>query len=50
MAMEADDVDLPLHLPAENLGETVTVTVRREDGAADTFSFQRKRAPTNRID
>jgi 4-alpha-glucanotransferase len=40
VAMEADDVDLPLHLPAECLGESVTVTVRREDGAADTFSFR----------
>lgn len=39
VAMEADDVDLPLHLPAESLSETVTLTVRREDGAVDTFSF-----------
>ncbi|MGA7239984.1 MAG: 4-alpha-glucanotransferase, partial [Bryobacteraceae bacterium] len=26
VAMEADDVDLPLHLPAENLGDAVSVT------------------------
>ena len=51
VAMEADDVDLPLHLPAESLGETVTVTVRREDGAADTFSFSAGELPqTGSID
>ena len=43
--MEADDVDLPLHLPAESLGETVTITVRREDGAVDTFYVQRRELP-----
>src|SRR5580700_10530286 len=32
VAMKSDEVDLPLHLPAECLGDTVTITLRREDG------------------
>ncbi len=51
VAMEADDVDLPLHLPAENLGDAVSVTLRREDGATEAFSFQAGELPqTGSID
>jgi len=33
VALEGESVDLPLNLPADSLGESVTLTVRSEDGA-----------------
>jgi 4-alpha-glucanotransferase len=45
VAMEADDVDVPLHFAAESLGDDVAVTVVREDGAKDTFSFRASELP-----
>jgi 4-alpha-glucanotransferase len=45
VAMEADDVDVPLHLPAECLGDAVAITVHREGGATDTFSFRASELP-----
>jgi 4-alpha-glucanotransferase len=40
VAMEADQVEFPLHLPAERMGETVSISVRREDGAVDAFQLR----------
>ncbi len=39
VALEDDAVELPLSLPADLLGEPVTVTVQREDGPAETFAL-----------
>jgi len=39
VALEDDPVELPLSLPADSLGEPVTVTIRREDGQAETLAL-----------
>src|SRR5580704_11307360 len=39
VALEEDPVDLPLNLPADSLGEPVTVAVQREDGHTETLGL-----------
>ncbi len=51
VAMEADEVDIPLHLPAESLGDAVKIALRHEDGATAEFHFTASELPqTGSID
>jgi 4-alpha-glucanotransferase len=45
VALETDEVDLPLHLPAEGLGDAVTITLRAEAGGEQTFPFRAGELP-----
>ena len=39
VACESQKVEVPLHVPAESLGERARITVRREDGQTAEFEF-----------
>jgi 4-alpha-glucanotransferase len=45
VAMESDEVDVPVQIPAECLGEAVTISVMREDGGGESFSFRAGELP-----
>jgi 4-alpha-glucanotransferase len=45
VALENDAVELPLSLPVDSLGQSVTVEVRREDGHAETLGLNANNLP-----
>ncbi len=40
VALESEGIGVPLHLPAECLGDSVAITVHREDGETGAFTFR----------
>jgi 4-alpha-glucanotransferase len=40
VALESDEVALPLHLPADCLGNEIQIEVRREDGTSEQFTLR----------
>ncbi len=45
VAMEGEEIDLPLHVPAEELKDSIAITAQREDGSKDSFSFDASTLP-----